>query len=139
VPIAYRIHKSLGLTVVVWDGVVTGDDAEDHARRLFADPDWPPGPRHLLDATTATSVPVTADTTLVDLVADVAETRLIRFALVENTGFAEATKFEEAASARGITHIIVFNDVSTACGWLDIDVAAARSVIDELRRGLRQT
>ena len=40
--IGYRIDKTLGLTVVVWDGAVTGDEAEDHVRRLADAVTWPP-------------------------------------------------------------------------------------------------
>jgi hypothetical protein len=137
--IGYRIEKSLGLTLVVWDGAITGDDAEDHARRLFDDPEWPPGTLHLLDATSTTSVPNVANTKLVDLAVNAAETRRIRFALVQHMGFDEATYFEREASARGLSQVIVFNDIATACTWLGLDVASIRASVADMRRELRET
>jgi len=137
VAIGYRLDKPLGLTLVVWDGDITGEEAEGHARRLLADPEWPPGPLHLLDATSATSVPITADTKLVDIVAGAAKTRQIRFALVEHHGFTQAVNFERAASDRGVSRVIVFNALIGACGWLGLDLAVIGPIIDELRRDLR--
>ena len=136
--IGYRIDKALGLTLVVWDGVVTGEDAEDHVRALFDDPDWPPGRIHLLDASSAKSVPIVANTKLVDLAVNAAETRRIRFALVQHMGFEEATYFEREASTRGLSQVIVFNDISTACTWLGLDGAAIRAMTADMRREIRE-
>ena len=103
VPIGYHLERSLGLTLVVWDGVVTGADAEDHVRELQADPEWPPGTRHLLDSTSATSVPAIANTKLVELAVDAAAAHHIRFALVADRAFEEATKFQRSASPKGLS------------------------------------
>ena len=136
--IGYRIDKALGLTLVVWDGVISGDEAEDHVRGLFDDPDWPPGRMHLLDATSVTSVPKLANTKLVDLAVNAAETRRIRFALVQQMGFDEATYFEREASARGLSQVIVFNDIATACTWLGLEVGSIRATVADMRRELRE-
>lgn len=84
VAIAYRIYKTLGLTLVVWDGNVTGDEAEDQVRTLREDPDWPPGPLHLLDVTSVTEPPIVANTKLVEMLAELADAHQIRFVLVAN-------------------------------------------------------
>ncbi len=135
--IGYRLDSSRGLTLVVWDGAITGDDAEGHVRSLFDDPEWPPGPLHLLDATSASSVPIVANTKLVDLAVNAAETRRVRFALVQHMGFDEATYFEREASSRGLSQVIVFNDISTACTWLGLDVGPIRATVAEMRREIR--
>jgi hypothetical protein len=136
--IAYRLDHALGLTLVVWDGAVSGDDAEDHVRSLFDDDEWPPGRLHLLDATTATQVPIVANTKLVDLAANAAQTKRVRFAVVQNMGFEEATYFEREAAARGLSQVIVFNDLVTACTWLGLDGPSIRTTIAEMRRELRE-
>lgn len=138
VAIAYRLDPLLGLTLVVWDGVVTGHDAEEQVRRLRADPDWPPGPRHVLDVTSVRSVPTVADTKLIDMMAEMAEMREIRFAVIASDAFDEATRFQEAASAVGVSRVIVFNELSTACTWLGIDLAATRTALSALRNELRE-
>jgi hypothetical protein len=139
VAIGYRLDKTLGLTVVVWDGAVTGDDAEDHVRRLVDDPDWPPGPNHLLDTTTAASIPNVANTKLVEMLVDAAHGRAVRFALVASDGFSEATRFQRAALAGGVLHVVVFGDVATACTWLGTDRTKVRSALGTLRRELRKS
>jgi len=138
VAIAYRLDHALGLTLVVWDGVVTGYDAEEQARRLRADPDWPPGSLHVLDVTSVSSVPTVADTKLVEMLAEMAETRQIRFAVIASDAFAEATRFQEAASAVGVSRVIVFNELSTACTWLGVDLTATRAALSALRNELRE-
>jgi hypothetical protein len=139
VTIGYRIYKTLGLTLVVWDGDITGDEAEDQVRTLRADPDWPPGPLHLLDTTTVTSAPLVANTKLVEMLTEIAEKKVIRFAVIANgdaTG--EAARFQSEATAAGVSQVIVFNDVSAACSWLGIDLPATRATLADLRRELRQ-
>lgn len=137
--IGYRIYKTLGLTLVVWDGDISGDEAEDQIRTLRSDPDWPPGPLHLLDTTTVTSAPLVANTKLVEMLNEIAESKLIRFAVVASgDSSAEATKFQAAATAVGVSQVIVFNDISAACSWLGIDLPATRTTLADLRRELRQ-
>ena len=137
VTIGYRIYKSLGLSLVVWDGTISGDEAEDQVRRLRDDPDWPPGPLHLLDTTSVTSAPNVANTKLVELLCEIAEDKVIRFAVVASGALAEATKFQTEATAAGVSQVVVFSDLSAACSWLDIDFDATRSTLADLRSTLR--
>lgn len=138
VTIGYRIYKTLGLTLVVWDGRITGDEAEDHVRALRADPDWPPGPLHLLDTTSVASAPIVANTKLVEMLDEIAEARLIRFAVVARGALAEATQFQTEATAVGVSRVVVFSDLAAACSWLDIDLPATRTTLDDLRGELRK-
>jgi hypothetical protein len=138
VAIEYRLDRTLGLTLVVWDGVVTGHDAEEQVRRLRADPEWPPGRLHLLDLTSVSTVPTVGETRLVEMLAEMAEMRQIRFAVIAGDAFAEATRFQEAASGVGVTHVIVFNELATACAWLGIDFGETRTALHGLRNGLRR-
>ena len=139
VAIGYRLDTTLGLTVVVWDGAVTGDEAEDHVRRLVVDPDWPPGPNHLLDSTTAASIPNVANTKLVEMLVEAVDGRRVRFALVATSGFPEAARFQRAALAGGVLDVLVFGDLLTACTWLGTDLMNVRSTLGSLRRELRRS
>jgi hypothetical protein len=139
VAIGYRLEKMLGLTVVVWDGAVTGDDAEDHVRSLVADPAWPPGPNHLLDTTTAVSIPNVANTKLVEMLVDAADGRNVRFAIVATEASSEAARFQRAALAGGVLHVVVFGDIVTACTWLGTDRTRVRWALGVLRRQLRKS
>jgi hypothetical protein len=137
VSIAYRLDSLHGLTVVVWDGVISGDEAEDHVRAMRGDPGWPPGPRHLLDATTARSVPTVANTKLVEMAAEAADTNRIRFAVVANRFADSAAAFQRRASAEGVQDVAVFADVSAASAWLGVDLRSVRTALGHVRRELR--
>jgi hypothetical protein len=138
VTIGYRIYKTLGLSLVVWDGDVTGDEAEDHVRALRTDPDWPPGPLHLVDTTSVTSAPAIANTKLVEMLNEIAEGKAIRFAVIASGALPEATRFQTEATALGVSQVIVFNDIAGACSWLGIDLAATRATLADLRAELRK-
>ena len=135
--IAYRLDQTQGLTIVVWDGTVTEGDVEEQVRRLAADPDWPPGLRQLSDMTSATSVPDVANTNIIEMIAEMPEARPIRFAFVAREGFAAVRRYERAVETVGVTRVIVFNDLPTACTWLGVDEVATRATIDALRQELR--
>ena len=135
--IAYRLDSSHGLTIVVWDGMITGDEAEDHVRVMREDPGWPPGPRHLLDATTATAVPTVANTKLVEMAAEAADTNRIRFAVVANRFADTAEVFQRRAAAEGVHDVAVFTDISAASAWLGVDLPSVRTTLGHIRRELR--
>ena len=134
--IGYRLDKALGLTLVVWHGAVTASDAEDHVRGLFDDPEWPPGPRHLLDATSVTAVPIIANTKLVDLAVNAVEAKRVRFAVVQNMATDDASFFEREATERGLSQVIVFGGLANVCAWLGLNLAATQASVDDLRRSL---
>ena len=138
VTIGYRIYKTLGLTLVVWDGDISGDQAEDHVRTLRIDRDWPPGPLHLLDTTSVTSPPAMANSKLVEMLSEITEGKLIRFAVVSTDALGQATKFQAEATAAGVNQVIVFNDLTGACSWLGIDLKATQTTLEDLRRELRE-
>jgi len=122
---------------VVWDGAVTGDEAEDHVRGLLADPDWPPGPKHLVDTTTTTAIPNIANTKLVELLVQATTMHHIRFAIIADIHFVEASRFQRAAKVSGVSEVLVFNDLTTACTWVRADLAAVRTILGDLRHRLR--
>ena len=136
-PIAYRIDKAAGLTIVVWHGEVTTDDFAAHVSKLTADPDWPPGTRHIGDLTTAITIPVVATPVIVEKFRAAQEWPTIRYALVARAGWEQAADFQQAVEAVGAATFVLFNEVQTACTWLGIDPTLMRAVINELRDQLR--
>ncbi len=134
--IVYRIDRDKGITCVVWHGLITPTMMLDQARRLIADPDWPPpGRLHLVDLQTAGLNQTITD----DVLKQAAEiygadrTRLInlRQAIVANDAFAKSRLFETFLPP-GPT-VIVFNNIMTACIWLGVDIEETRRTLDELR------
>jgi hypothetical protein len=57
----YHIDKEKGLTLVLWEGVVTADEFLAHVRRLCADADWPPPQRLHLSHLRFTSLDASMD------------------------------------------------------------------------------
>jgi hypothetical protein len=139
--IAYKIDPEAGVTYVVYDGIVTGEDFIAHTHRLIADPAWPPGRRlHLTDMTTQ-SAPHTLSPETIRSAADMwaphtERIKKLRLAAVANDAFSNAQIFESTMNPHGPT-IIVFNTLSTACVWLGIDADRAYEALRNLRQEYR--
>jgi hypothetical protein len=135
--IVYRIDKGIGITYVVWDGMVTDEEFHAHTQRMLADPEWPPaGKKHLIDLTTVDSsdlisVPALQAgiehwNTLPDRIAG------MRIILVAMDGFEDSPVFETMIPAFN-PNILVFHTVPMACVWIGIDPAATERVLEGLR------
>jgi hypothetical protein len=138
--IASEYLEAEDLLVIVWDGVVTGDEWEEFARgRIAADPRWPPGARRLVEVTTLdpsslTPADVEANAELYrDRAANMIGTRT---AIVAARAWDIATEYERRIDRLG-AQTVVFNYLSEACGWLGLDADRVRGVVTRLRRDLR--
>jgi len=137
--IAYRTDKKLGLTTIVWDGVVTADDWRSHLLEMFADPSWPPGSLSLSDLRAADLSTITGadQAEIVSLYGPrIDDVRGTKSAAVAGDNFEKSSQFESRKEPAGL-RLIVFNALLNACIWLGIEEAAAEATIEELRRELR--
>ena len=139
-PIASEFVEAEDLLVVVWDGIVTGEEWETFARdRIAAEPDWPLGSRRLVDVTTLdpSSLSPADVATNTDLYRD-RTTRMVgaRTAVIAAGAWDIATEWERSIDRFG-SRTIVFNYLPEACGWLGLDPDLAREVVTRLRRELR--
>jgi hypothetical protein len=138
--IAYLLDQALGLTVTVFDGQITGDEWLATVRRIFADPDWPPGRLNLTDLRTAdTSALTAADRDEIFAINAQHADKLVgmKSAAVGGINFEVSRRFERDDRTSGL-RLIAFDDLGPACVWLGVDVVAIRSTIDQLRRQLRE-
>jgi hypothetical protein len=132
-PIGHRAVEALGCTIAVWDGNLTSEDMSQQLIRLASDPSWPPGPSHLVDATTLEDV-IILDPQLLELLYEGTQlVHRIRVAVVVRPDFLDETRahFHTAVEAFDAA---TFTDVYTACAYLGVSPVAVRDVIDELRR-----
>jgi hypothetical protein len=132
-PIGHRAVAALGCTIAVWDGNLTSEDMSQQLIRLASDPAWPPGPSHLVDATTLEDV-IILDPQLLELLYEGTQlVQRIRVAVVARPDFLDETRahFHTAVEAFDAA---TFTDVETACAYLAVSPAAVSDVIDELRR-----
>jgi hypothetical protein len=132
-PIGHRAVNTLGCTIAVWDGSLTSEDMAQQLIRLASDPEWPPGPSHLVDCTTLEGV-IIPDPDLLELLYDGARfVERVRVAVVVRPDFLDETRahFHTAVDA---FEAATFTDVDTACVHLGVDPVAVRATIDELRR-----
>jgi len=128
------------LLVVVWDGIVTGDEWEAFARsRLAADPGWPPGTRRLVDVTTldpSSLTPADVETNTNLYRGRNAQMVGTRTAIVAARAWDIATEYERRIDRLG-SRTIVFNYLPEACAWLGLDPDVARELVNRLRQELR--
>ena len=133
-PIVHEANKALGCTIAIWDGNLTSEEMQQQLMSLASDPEWPPGPHHLVDGTTLESVLV-PDPELLELLYEgshlVGE---MRIAIVLRPDFlAGAQRFDTASKAFDAAP---FTDIDGACAYLGLSTPAIQSVIDSLRQQL---
>jgi len=137
--IAYRLDQGLGLTLTVFDGVVTGDEWRATVREIFDDPDWPPGRLNLTDLRTADSSLITeADRNDIYEINARHANQLVgmKSAAIAGVHFDETREFERGNRPSGI-RLIAFDDLGPACAWLGIEAALVAPMVTALRDELR--
>jgi hypothetical protein len=133
--IVYRANRAVGCTVVVWDGDVTSRDMQRQLRQLSGDPDWPPGPRHLVDATTIGNGTMPEPDLLellykgTNVIAEMRVAAVVRPEFAAQAGVPYKTATHEF-------HVATFTDLDPASAYLGVDAAAIQAVINELRQPL---
>jgi hypothetical protein len=138
--IAYRLDHTLALTLTVFDSKVTGDEWRSAARRIFADPSWPPGRLNLTDLRTVNASALTvADRAEILAINAAHADKLVgmKSAAVGSANFEAVSRFARKDRSSGL-RLIAFDDVEPACAWLGVDVARVRSLIEDVRRELRE-
>lgn len=137
-PIEYRAVSAIGCTIAVWDGNLTSEDMQQQMLRLASDPEWPPGPRQLVDGTTLGTV-ILPDPELLELLYEGTKfAQEIRIAFVVGPDFFDDTR-DRYHTAVEAFDAATFFDLDTACAHLDIDASTARATIEELRDELSRT
>jgi len=136
VTIVSRCDIDLGCTFALWHGDVTPQESRDNLARVLADPNFPPGPRWLVDMSTA-------HTDLFDLDemralgermnAAAAQLEGIRLAAIPNDSWDKARHvFDEEIEVPGLV-AMQFAGIGTACAWLGLQPSAALAVLSQLR------
>jgi hypothetical protein len=137
--IACRLDQGLGLTLTVFDGVITGAEWMRQVRELFANPEWPPGRLSLTDLRTADAHLISdADRQAIFKINQEHAKQLVgmKSAAIAGVLFDEAREFERENRPSGL-RLIAFDDVGPACAWLGLDPAVVSPMITELRDQLR--
>jgi hypothetical protein len=139
--IAYRCNVATGLSVEVWDGDVTLDEARRHVGTLASDPSWAASRRVVTDLTGVSAASRPGPDEIAEL-ADAFLQRLaylvgdVKWSIIAAEAFDQALGF--AAHIRHeVRRMIVFNNLVTACVWLGLESNDVQPVIDDLRGQLR--
>jgi hypothetical protein len=138
-PIAYHADSESGLVISAWLGAVTFDEIAEHLGKMAADPQWPTARRLLTDLR---GVPVThrPSTEQIGAAASAftnslgAQSEMIRWAIVAGHLFSKAMTFD-ALVRDTVRRLFVFQDLGTACAWMDLDRDHVEAVISGLSRG----
>jgi len=140
--IAYQANGEIRLVVAVIDGNVDADEFREVARQQANDPAFRACNRTLTDATTATISPPPSAEEIAAFAADYTELRAKgppgRSAIVAGDDRTLAGRYSDRRSDAA-TRVMPFRDLEPACMWLGVSLDDARSMIDELREGLRAT
>jgi hypothetical protein len=137
--IAYRLDQDLGLTLTVFDGVITGEEWIRHVNEVFDLPEWPPGRLSLTDLRTADSHLLRDDDRRTVFAINEAHAKQLvgmKSAAIAGVHFDVARDFERGNRPSGL-RLIAFDDVGPACAWLGLDPAVVAPMITELRAQLR--
>jgi hypothetical protein len=138
--IAYRNTPTA--SVAVWAGVVTEEETEHHLRKLAADPEWASQGRILTDLTFLAEESRPSDERI-DHTAQIFRLNLsqrtskVKWAMVADRTFEEATKFSESLVAEA-PRLIVFTERAAACEWLGVDYNEIRPILEDLTRVAEQ-
>ena len=135
--IAYQVDPSTGVSVSVWQGHVTLEEAMQHVADLRAMPEWGAGGRILTDLSGVPSSALPDPGQVAKLAAAFMDlidgrTQQAKWAFVANAAFMRASQFGEAIHEE-VRSVLVFFDLASACIWLDVDRDALRGVIESLR------
>ena len=140
--IIQQFDKEKGLFFIVWDGVVTSDDWFKSAQRFASDPAIFTTARGLADLRTVedtSSIQREAIEQASDIFsADVTVLRGKRLAVVARDEFGKARYFGDRLGRFGAS-LVVFNNLDTACIYLEIDLMYASGKLEELRERLRSS
>jgi len=139
--IAYRCDSATGLSVEVWDGEVSAEQARQHVEQLAADPQWSESRRLVTDLTsmaaesrpTPEQIAGLADAFLQELAYLVGD---VKWSVIADRAFDDVLGFG-AHIKHEVRRMIVFNNLATASVWLGIEPSDVQPVIDDLRRRLR--
>ena len=139
--IAFRVDEPGGVSVSVWAGEVTSNQALAHVAALAAAPGWGAGGRILTDLTAVASTSLPDREQVSELARRFvdqldARTRPAKWAVIANASFNRAAQFGEEIGEEG-RRLIVFFDLASACIWLGVDLDTIRPVIEHLREEAR--
>jgi hypothetical protein len=140
VGVLHLIAKDEGIALDAWDGIVTADDYLASWHDLTQHADWPPRRRlHLGDLRRASPDPALDPSALRAVATMYGQYRddfaQVRSAIVADEAFAQAFSFQTLMAAN--ISMVVFNELSTACVWLGMDVGWAGQVLEQLQAQLR--
>jgi hypothetical protein len=138
VGIAHRCDDPAGVSVEVWAGVITLDDALEHVAALTAMPEWGAGGRILSDLSAMDSGSRPEPDELLELARRFEQqlagrTRGAKWAVVANSAFEEAAQFGEYVQG-DVRSLAVFFDLASACIWLGVPAEHISPVLKDLRQ-----
>jgi len=137
--ITYQCDRAKNTIFIVWDGEVTADEWLAQAHKLMAEPDWPAITRLITDVGTVSNTASIGDQEIETVAAlfraHSGTTIKKRLAILANDLFGKARKFELQLSRFGLL-VVVFNQLQTACLFLNIDPTETEQTLEGLRSKL---
>jgi hypothetical protein len=138
--IKYRADVEKQIIYVVWDSVVSADIWFEHIEWLIADPLWSSISIMLVDMHTARDLTSIQEREIEHAVALFSSVPVSlskkRVGIVAGNAFWKSRRFSELVAPFGPSFTI-FNDLSTACVYLGINVTEALKSLQQLRADMK--
>ena len=138
--IAYRCDGTAGLSVSVWEGTITPDEARQHIANLAADPDWGACRFVVTDLSRVSQAARPTPERMTEL-AEVflrqlaRKTAIVKWAFVADRELAQAATLE-AHMAHEVRRMLVFDSLEPACKWLGVGIGDVQEIVTELCKEL---
>jgi hypothetical protein len=141
--VIYEVNEDLGITFVVWYGVVNAEDYVHHATLMCSDRNWPPPERRQISDWRDASLDASMDLTAVEKVAGIygahsEKINNMKLAILAHDEFEQAVAFQNMIKAYGTVQV-VFQDLKTVCLLLGLDFDQVQPALARLREAVGLT
>jgi len=139
VPITYAYDEPQRLVVQVWVGEVIADQWRAWASQRLDDPNMVTAQRILADVTRWTPDESIGEEMIREVAQRWGASRILAgkpVAIVAQNLFWDAQTFEKVLAGYG-GRVIVFNDLDTACTWLDVDPVSTGQRVRQMAADLQ--
>lgn len=139
-PIVQKFEETKRAVFVLWEGVVTAEEWFSYLPRLLKHNAWNATSSLLADLLWVRDTSSIGDQEMAHAVEILLTSRTAlrgkKMAVLAQDQFGKAKRFGELLAPFGV-FFVVFNDLDTACSFLDIDTILAYRNLDEMRQNIK--
>jgi hypothetical protein len=137
--IRYQIDKAKGITFELYEGPISAEEYFEHILKMAADPDWP-GHRNIqLVDMRKRSLDKLIDKASLDKAADIiinlwSKPAKLKVIIVATDAYMSSSALKHLMFKFPL-RVTVFNNLTIACDFLDIDLEETEQILSHLKAG----